>query len=47
VARDNPSIERCGDAAAGVFGRKRIDNQISFEPRYVEVLSGLHRVARP
>ena len=47
VARDNPSIERCGDTAAGVFGRKRINNEISFEPRYVEVLSGLHRVARP
>jgi cytidylate kinase len=43
VARDNPSIERCREAAAGVFGRKRIDNEISFEPRYVEVLSGLHR----
>jgi cytidylate kinase len=43
VARDNPSIERCRDTAAGVFGRKRINNEISFEPRYVEVLSGLHR----
>jgi len=45
VARDNPSIERCADTAAEVFGSKRIDNQVSFEPRYVEVLGGLHRVA--
>lgn len=42
VARDHPSIERCREAAAGVFGRKRIDNQISFEPKYVEIFSGLH-----
>jgi hypothetical protein len=25
-----------------VFGRKRIDNEISFEPKYVEIFSGLH-----
>jgi cytidylate kinase len=43
VARDHPSIERCREAAALVFGRKRINNEISFEPKYVEVLSGLHR----
>ena len=43
VARDHPSIERCREAATGVFGRKRIDNQISFEPKYVEIFSGLHR----
>ncbi len=43
VARDHPSIERCREAAAGVFGRKRIDNEISFEPKYVEIFSGLHR----
>jgi cytidylate kinase len=42
-ARDHPSIERCREAAAGVFGRKRINNEISFEPKYVEVLSGMHR----
>jgi cytidylate kinase len=42
VARDHPSIERCREAAAGVFGRKRIDNEISFEPKYVEIFSGLH-----
>jgi len=45
VARDHPSIERCREAAAGVFGKKRINNEISFEPRYVEVLSGMHRDA--
>jgi cytidylate kinase len=43
VARDHPSIERCREAAALVFGKKRIDNEICFEPRYVEVLSGMHR----
>jgi cytidylate kinase len=43
IARDNPSIERCREAAAGVFGRKRIENEISFEPRYVEIFSGMHR----
>jgi cytidylate kinase len=43
VARDHPSIERCREAAAGVFGRKRIDNEISFEPKYVEIFSGLHQ----
>jgi len=42
VARDHPSIERCREAAAGVFSRKRIDNEISFEPKYVEIFSGLH-----
>jgi hypothetical protein len=43
VARDHPSIERCREAAAGVFGRKRINNQISFEPKYVEIFSGMHQ----
>jgi osmotically-inducible protein OsmY len=45
VARDHPSIERCREAAVGVFGRKRIENEISFEPKYVEIFSGLHREA--
>ncbi len=42
VARDHPSIERCREAAAAVFGPKRIENEISFEPKYVEIFSGLH-----
>jgi len=45
IARDRPSIERCREAAAGVFGKKRINSEISFEPKYVEVLSGMHRDA--
>jgi cytidylate kinase len=43
VARDHPSIERCREAAAEVFGKKKIDNEISFEPKYVEIFSGMHR----
>jgi cytidylate kinase len=43
VARDHPSIERCREAAAKVFGKKRIENEIGFEPKYVEIFSGLHR----
>jgi len=45
VARDHPSIERCREAVAGIFERKRINNEIGFEPKYVEVMSGLHRPA--
>ncbi len=45
VARDRPSIERCREAAADVFGRKRIDNEIGFEPKYVEIFGGLHHEA--
>jgi cytidylate kinase len=43
AARDHPSIERCREVAAGVFGRSSINNEICFEPRYVEALAGIHR----
>lgn len=43
VAQDHPSIERCQEIAAEVFDNKKIDNEISFEPKYVQIISGLHR----
>jgi cytidylate kinase len=45
TARDHPSIERCRDVAAGVFNLSRINNEIHFEPKYVEMLAGIHRGA--
>jgi cytidylate kinase len=45
TARDHPSIERCREVAAGVFSLSRIDNEIRFEPKYVEMLAGIHRGA--
>jgi len=45
TARDHPSIERCREVAAGVFSLSRINNEICFEPKYVEMLAGIHRGA--
>ncbi len=45
TARDHPSIERCREMAAGVFSLSQIDNEIRFEPKYVEMLAGIHRGA--
>lgn len=45
TARDHPSIERCREVAAGVFSPSRINNEICFEPKYVEMLAGIHRGA--
>jgi len=45
TAQDHPSIERCGETAAGVFGKKTIHNEISFAPRFVEMLGGIHHDA--
>jgi cytidylate kinase len=42
TARDQPSIERCADVAAGIFRGSKIRNEISFEPEYVERMGGLH-----
>jgi cytidylate kinase len=43
TARDHPSIERCQEVAAGVFNMNKINNEICFAPKYVEVLAGIHR----
>jgi len=43
TARDHPSIERCGETVAGVLAAETIRNEISFDPRYVELLGGIHQ----
>jgi len=43
TARDQPSIERCQEAAANVLHVKTVHNEISFDPKYVELLGGIHR----
>jgi cytidylate kinase len=43
TARDNPSIERCRELAAGMFRLSKINNEIHFSPRYMERMAGLHR----
>jgi hypothetical protein len=43
TARDHPSIERCRDTVAGVLVADTIRNEISFDPRYVELLGGIHQ----
>ncbi|OHD70061.1 MAG: hypothetical protein A2177_05490 [Spirochaetes bacterium RBG_13_68_11] len=41
TARDRPSIERCQETAASVCSVKRVNNEIRFEPKYVELLGGI------
>ena len=43
TAQDHPSIERCQEVAARVFNMNKINNEICFSPKYVEVLAGIHR----
>ncbi len=45
TARDNPSIERCREVAAGVFSLSSINNEICFEPKCMGTLAGIHRGA--
>ena len=42
TARDRPSIERCEETAVRVCRAKRVTNEICFDPRYVELLGGIH-----
>lgn len=41
-AQDRPSLERARDVAAAVFTRKQVRNEIRLEPRFAEILSGVH-----
>jgi len=43
TAQDHPSIERCQEVAARVLNMNKINNEICFSPKYVEVLAGIHR----
>jgi cytidylate kinase len=45
TARDQPSIERCQETAARVCNAKQVNNEIRFEPKYVELLGGIDRNA--
>ncbi len=42
-ARDQPSIERSQEVASRVTNAKAIQNEIRFDPRYVELLGGIER----
>jgi cytidylate kinase len=41
TARDRPSIERCQETAARVCNAKSVTSEISFDPRYIELLGGI------
>jgi cytidylate kinase len=45
TARDRPSIERCGETAARVCDVTKVNNEIRFDPQYVELLGGIQHGA--
>ncbi len=47
TAQDHPSIARCEEVAAAVCATKKIRNEISFSPRFVEFLSRHPLMDRP
>ena len=43
TARDQPSIERSREVASRVTNATTVQNEIRFDPRYVELLGGIER----